>query len=55
MMNKRLQATKYLLGDFFSAALAWVCFFIFRKKVIETAKYGYEVEITLDEKFFMNM
>lgn len=54
-MNKRAQATKHVIGDLLAAAAAWSCFFVFRKQVIEPAKYKHPVEIEFDEKFLLGL
>ncbi|MEA3496836.1 MAG: sugar transferase [Bacteroidota bacterium] len=51
-MNKRNFTIQYLLSDFLGSALAWTLFFIFRKTVIEPAKYGYKVPIIFTENFY---
>lgn len=50
-MNKKLQTLKYLLADTFSAALAWSLFYSFRKRYIETEKFGEDVPIVFDTHF----
>lgn len=52
-MNTRIQKIKYILADFLSAAIAWFLFFTFRKKYLETEKYGFDIPIVYDENFFM--
>src|ERR1043165_9263055 len=49
-MNKRLQTFKFIFSDWLSAGLAWTLFYIYRKLVIESAKYGI-TGIHFDQKF----
>jgi len=51
-LNRRKFTIEYLLSDFLGSALAWTLFFIFRKLVIEPAKYGYKVPVVFSEKYF---
>ena len=50
-MNRKLQVFRYVVLDIFSAALAWVLFFIFRKEFIEPKKYGFDVPLVFDDNF----
>src|SRR5690554_4766972 len=52
-MNKRLQTIKYIFFDMLAAAIAWSSFFRFRKIHLETPKYGYDIPIDFDEKYFI--
>lgn len=54
-MNKRLQVTKYLFADLFSATLAWFMFFVFRKVYIEPQKFGMPVDIEFTERFYYGL
>ncbi len=54
-MNKRLQALKYVFFDILSAALAWAVFYIFRKKYIEHYKNWAEIQLSLNEKFYLGL
>jgi FlaA1/EpsC-like NDP-sugar epimerase len=54
-MNKKLQTAKYIVTDYVSAALAWFLFYLFRKIYIESAHYGYEVDITFDSVFYITV
>ncbi|MES2627958.1 MAG: sugar transferase [Bacteroidota bacterium] len=51
-MNPRLQAAKYFLLDFISAAIAWSAFYIYRKEVLEPSKFGYDIDLHFDDNFF---
>lgn len=52
-MNKKLQTIKYIFFDMLAAAIAWSSFFRFRKIHLETPKYGYDIPIDFDEKYFI--
>lgn len=53
MLNRKKERLKYLLGDFITALITWVFFFIFRKRVQEPQKFETEVELVFDEKFYI--
>jgi len=54
-MNRSLQVLKYLIGDWLSASAAWVLLYIFRKKILETSKYGGDLPLQFDENFFYGL
>ena len=54
-MNSRKQVLLYLASDFVSAALAWTILFVFRKRFLESEKYGYEIEIEFDSNYFLGL
>jgi exopolysaccharide biosynthesis polyprenyl glycosylphosphotransferase len=54
-MNSRKQVLLYLASDFVSAALTWTILFIFRKRFLESEKYGYEIEIEFDSNYFLGL
>lgn len=54
-MNKRLQVTKYLIADWLSSSAAWTTLFIFRKRVIESNKFGVEIPVVFDENFYFGL
>ncbi len=51
-MNNRKQVLKYLVTDFLAAIISWTCFYIYRKSVIETEKFGYEIPLDFTWKFY---
>ncbi len=51
-MNKRLQITKYVVGDFIAAFTAWACFFVYRQLVIDAKVIGYDVPVEFGENFY---
>jgi len=54
-MNRLLQVVKYLIADWTSASAAWITLYIFRKKVIESNKYGFDVPLDFDDKFYYGL
>jgi exopolysaccharide biosynthesis polyprenyl glycosylphosphotransferase len=54
-MNKKLQTAKYIVTDYVSAATTWLIFYLFRKIYIESANYGYEVDVVYDTTFFITL
>ncbi len=54
-MNKNLQVAKYVLADFFSAAIAWTLFFIYRKYVVEHDIFEHLDKIFMDRKLYMGL
>lgn len=57
-MNKKLQISKYIFTDFITAAIAWSCFFVFRKLYIEGDNKISIVEITAykpDNNFYWGL
>ncbi len=51
-MQQSKQNLKYILFDFLSAAVAWTFFYSFRKLYIEPIKFGYEIPLSFDNKFY---
>lgn len=54
-MNRSLQVLKYLIADWLSASFAWVILYVFRKKILETSKYGVDLPLQFDENFFYGL
>ena len=54
-MNKKLQALKYLIADFFSASVAWTVLYVFRKVYLETKTPRTFQEIELDENYYFGL
>ncbi len=48
-MNRKLQVTKYVIADIISAAVAWVCFFYFRKINVDHSPFE------ADTNFFVGL
>jgi exopolysaccharide biosynthesis polyprenyl glycosylphosphotransferase len=54
-MNKKLHVIKYIISDFLSAGLVWTLFYIFRKKYIESVKYGFDVPVGFSFQFWIGL
>lgn len=54
-MNKFIQTLKYVLVDYLSSLLIWVCFFAYRKIYVEPQKFGYEIPVKFDENFYLGL
>lgn len=54
-MKTRKQIAKYVISDYLMSAMAWLLFFSFRKKIIETQYFGYPIQLDYDFKFFLGM
>ncbi|MBK5285842.1 MAG: sugar transferase [Bacteroidia bacterium] len=54
-MNKKIEALKFVTGDWLAAALAWGLFYSYRKLFIEPVKFGHAVQLQFDEKFYTGM
>jgi exopolysaccharide biosynthesis polyprenyl glycosylphosphotransferase len=53
--NKRRQVFKYAISDFFAALLAWTLLYIYRKKNIESIKFGIDIPIEFDQSFILGL
>jgi exopolysaccharide biosynthesis polyprenyl glycosylphosphotransferase len=51
-MNKTLQVVKYVISDAIAAASAWTLFYAYRKVSVESVKFGVDVPVTYDNKFW---
>ncbi|OFX18674.1 MAG: polyprenyl glycosylphosphotransferase [Bacteroidetes bacterium GWA2_31_9] len=54
-MNKKLHSIKYIISDLLSSSLAWILFYVFRKKYIESQKFGFDIPFELSEKFYLGL
>jgi exopolysaccharide biosynthesis polyprenyl glycosylphosphotransferase len=54
-MNKRFQVFKYLTFDYLAALISWTLFYLFRKIYIEPLKFGVEVPIEFNERYFLGL
>jgi exopolysaccharide biosynthesis polyprenyl glycosylphosphotransferase len=54
-MNKNLQVAKYVIADFFSAAIAWMLFFTYRKYTIDPDVFRNLKEIFADDKIYIGI
>jgi exopolysaccharide biosynthesis polyprenyl glycosylphosphotransferase len=54
-LNKRLQVLKYIAWDYFSAVIAWLSFFAYRKLFIEPDKFGYQIPVEPDINLYLGL
>jgi exopolysaccharide biosynthesis polyprenyl glycosylphosphotransferase len=52
-MHKNLQVLRYLVFDIIAAIVSWILFYIYRKIYIEPIKFGYDIPIEFDSKFYL--
>lgn len=52
MPRKTLQILLHIVADLFTAALAWGSFYFFRKIYIESVKFGLDVPVEFNTKFY---
>jgi exopolysaccharide biosynthesis polyprenyl glycosylphosphotransferase len=52
-MHKNLQVLRYLIFDIIAAVVSWTLFYIYRKMYIEPIKFGYEIPVEFDTKFYL--
>lgn len=51
-MNRRIQVLKYIIADYFSASLAWLLFFLYRKYSVDNTAFSRLSEIFSDVKLY---
>ena len=54
-MNRLWQVVKYLFFDLLSAAISWVVFFIYRKAIIEPQRFGIDIPIEFNNRFYLGL
>lgn len=54
-MKKKHQVAKYLVTDYFTAALSWTLFYVFRKEYVEPMKFGYDIPIEFSTRYFLGL
>lgn len=54
-MNTVRQIAKYIFADLIAAAGAWTILFVYRKKILETEKFGPEVKLEFDSNYFLGL
>jgi exopolysaccharide biosynthesis polyprenyl glycosylphosphotransferase len=54
-MKESRQVLKYILVDLLTAASAWTILFAYRKKVLETMKFGDDVSLIFDQNYFLGL
>lgn len=55
MPRKNLQIALHLGADIISAVLAWILFYLFRKRYIESIKYGQDIPIDAGANFYYGL
>lgn len=55
MKNRFFQVAKYVFFDGFSAAITWIIFFTFRKKIVEPKVFGIEIPLEIDQNFLAGL
>lgn len=54
-MNSKRQIIKYLCSDTLASAIAWTILYVFRKKTMESAKFGYAIEVEFDSNYYLGL
>lgn len=54
-MTTKAQIAKYVIADFIAAAIAWTILFVYRKKNIESLKFGHDVDLVFDMNYFLGL
>ncbi len=54
-MNRTWQVAKYLFFDVLAAAISWVIFFVYRKAIIEPQRFGIDIPIEFNNRFFLGL
>ncbi len=54
-MNRKLHRLKYLILDSFSAAIAWVLFFSYRKEIVEPQLFGSDIPFLFNSQFWLGV
>ena len=55
MLSPIRQVCKYVFSDVVAAAAAWTILFIYRKDILETEKFGYQINVEFDETYFLGL
>lgn len=54
-MNVNRQILKYLVADYLTALLAWICFFVFRKIFLDPQEHGQQPGFDFDQNFYLGV
>lgn len=54
-MNRPWQVAKYLIFDILAASISWVVFFIYRKAIIEPQRFGIDIPIEFNSRFYLGL
>jgi exopolysaccharide biosynthesis polyprenyl glycosylphosphotransferase len=52
-LSKQREVVKYIAADYLASALAWTLFYIYRRLVVEPAKFGYSLPVKFDENYYI--
>jgi exopolysaccharide biosynthesis polyprenyl glycosylphosphotransferase len=51
----RKQVIAYVVADTLAAVLAWTTLFIFRKRIPESSKFGFPIELEFDDNYYIGL
>ncbi|NNC82428.1 MAG: sugar transferase [Flavobacteriales bacterium] len=54
-MTRRSLVIRYIVCDLIAAGVTWWLFFRYRKTYLEPRKFGYDVDLIFDEKFYIGL
>ncbi len=54
-MTAKKQRLKYLIFDLFAAAASWTAFYLYRKELVEPLKFGYDIPLELNSRYFLGV
>jgi exopolysaccharide biosynthesis polyprenyl glycosylphosphotransferase len=54
-MNKKLQTIRYIAADIFTALIAWLLFYTYRKISIDRADFHFKEQIFIDNNLFLGL
>ncbi len=54
-MDKKKHVVRYVIADYFSAALAWALFYVYRKIYIEPGTINFSEALLADKKFYLGI
>lgn len=52
-MNRSIQVARYLSLDFLAATISWTLFYIYRKSIIEPQRFGIDIPIEFNTRFYL--
>lgn len=52
---RKVHTIRHLIADWLAALLAWAGFFAYRKLYVESVKFGFELEISFNEEFYLGI
>jgi exopolysaccharide biosynthesis polyprenyl glycosylphosphotransferase len=54
-MRENLQTARYLICDILASMISWTLFYIFRKIYIESFKFGVDIPLEFNNKYFLGL